>query len=61
SYEGRWAIYTFHNINEGFLSVSDYDLSGFLKFLMDHRDKIWVAPVCEVAEHILEERAKLGL
>lgn len=61
SYEERWAIYTFHNVNGGYLSVSDYDLTGFLKFLKDHEDKIWVAPVCEVAEYILEERIKMGL
>jgi peptidoglycan/xylan/chitin deacetylase (PgdA/CDA1 family) len=61
SYEGGWAIYTFHGVNEGHLPVSDYDLTGFLKFLKDNNDKIWVAPVCEVAEYIVEVHSKLGL
>ncbi|MBO3755348.1 MAG: hypothetical protein FGF53_10825, partial [Candidatus Brockarchaeota archaeon] len=60
-YEGRWAIFTFHGINEGHLPVSSEDLSGFLRFLHTHRDEIWVAPVVEVAEHIAGERKRLGL
>jgi len=59
--EGRWAIFTFHGINEGHLPVSDEDLAGFLRFLKEHRNEIWVAPVVEVAEHIISERKRLGL
>jgi len=61
SFEGGWAIYTFHGINEGHLPISDHDLTGFLMFLKKNGDKIWVAPVCEVAEYILEARSKMGL
>lgn len=59
--EGRWAIFTFHGIDEGHLPVSYEDLSGFLRFLNKHRDEIWVAPVAEVAEHIVGERKRLNL
>jgi peptidoglycan/xylan/chitin deacetylase (PgdA/CDA1 family) len=60
-HEGRWAIFTFHGIDEGHLPVSYEDLSGFLGFLHKHRDEIWVAPVAEVAEHIVGERKRLNL
>lgn len=60
SFEGGWAIYTFHGVNEGHLPVSDHDLNGFLSFLKANEDNIWVAPVREVAEHIAEKRSRLG-
>jgi len=59
--EGRWAIYTFHGVDEGHLSVSAYDLERFLGFLYDHRDVMWVAPVSEVAEYIIREIHKQRL
>jgi len=60
-HEGRWAIFTFHGIDEGHLPVSYEDLSGFLRFLYERRDEIWVAPVMDVAEHIVGERKRLGI
>ncbi|MGQ9596913.1 MAG: polysaccharide deacetylase family protein [Thermoproteota archaeon] len=57
-YEGRWAIFTFHGINEGHLPVSDQDLVNFLKFLSEHGDEIWVAPVVEVAKYIISKRTQ---
>ena len=59
--EGKWAIFTFHGINEGHLPVSEHDLREFLKFLSDNQDRIWVATIVEIAEYIIEERKKLGL
>ncbi|MEM3648640.1 MAG: polysaccharide deacetylase family protein [Thermoproteota archaeon] len=59
--EGRWAIFTFHGINEEHLPVSDHDLTEFLGFLAAHRNKIWVAPVAEIAGFIVSEREKLNL
>jgi hypothetical protein len=56
---GGWAIYTFHGVNEGHLPVSDYDLTSFLKFLKNNEDEIWIAPVCEIAEYIMEACSKL--
>ena len=61
SSENGWAIYTFHGINEGHLPTSEFDLTGFLRFLKKNEDKIWVAPVCEVAEYIVEARNRLGV
>lgn len=58
--ENNWAIFTFHGVNEGHLPVSEYDLTEFLKFLKNNQDSIWVAPVVEVAEFIIEERKRLG-
>jgi len=61
AYEGRWAVFTFHGIDEGHLPVSEYDLRGFLKFLDRYRTKIWVAPLVEIAEYVVEERRRLGI
>jgi peptidoglycan/xylan/chitin deacetylase (PgdA/CDA1 family) len=60
-HEGRWAIFTFHGIDEGHLPVAYEDLSGFLRFLYERRDEIWVAPVMDVAEHVVGERKRLGI
>ena len=59
--EDGWAIFTFHGVNEGHLPVSDYDLTGFLKFLKDNQDSVWIAPMYEIAEFIVEEQKRLGL
>jgi len=59
--EGKWAIFTFHGVNEGHLSVSEHNFKGLLNFLDENRGRIWVAPVVEVAEHIIEERKRLGI
>jgi len=61
AYEGRWAVFTFHGIDEGHLPVSEYDLRGFLAFLDRYRTKIWVAPLVEIAEYVVEERRRLGI
>lgn len=54
--EGRWAILTFHGINEGHLPVAEYDLRTLCAFLDSHRESIWTAPVATVAEHVQQWR-----
>ena len=52
--QGRWAILTFHGINEGHLPVSGVDFIEFLDHLARRQEHIWVAPVAEVAVYIQE-------
>ncbi|RLE88434.1 MAG: hypothetical protein DRJ49_05025 [Thermoprotei archaeon] len=59
--ERRWIIFTFHGIDEGHLPVSKYDLEMFLEFLSTYDDEIWIAPVCEIAEHIIKIRREIGI
>ena len=54
--EGKWAIFTFHGIDEGHLSTSKYDFERLLIFLDKYREKIWIAPLVDVAEYIAEKR-----
>jgi len=58
--EGRWGIMTFHGIHEGHLPVADVDLKELLEFLSRNRGRIWVAPVAEVAQRILDWRADMS-
>jgi len=48
----RWAIFTFHGIHEGHLSVSHVDLIELLDHLARRSDVVWTAPVAQVAVHI---------
>jgi sialate O-acetylesterase len=50
--EGTWAILTFHGIHAGNLSVAAVDLRELCEHLAAHRDRIWTAPVVEVAQRI---------
>lgn len=50
----RWAILTFHGINEGHLPVAGVDFIQLLDHLTRRREQIWVAPVAEVADYIQE-------
>jgi hypothetical protein len=38
--EGRWLIFTFHDVGGEHLQVSVEKLSGFLEFLDGKRDKV---------------------
>jgi peptidoglycan/xylan/chitin deacetylase (PgdA/CDA1 family) len=50
----RWAILTFHGINEGHLSVSPTDFIELLDHLERRRNALWVAPVAEVAAYLTD-------
>lgn len=49
---GRWGIFTFHGIQEGHLPVGDTDFIELLDYLVRQKDRIWVAPLAEVAGYI---------
>jgi peptidoglycan-N-acetylglucosamine deacetylase len=53
---GRWAVFTFHGIDEGSLSVSAAALEEFLDHLVRRREWFWVAPVAEVAQTVTDAR-----
>jgi peptidoglycan/xylan/chitin deacetylase (PgdA/CDA1 family) len=54
--EGRWAVFTFHGIDEGHLPVAAVDLAELCGFLARHRDRLWTAPVAVVAQHVITWR-----
>jgi len=56
---GRWAIFTFHAIDEGHLPVARKDLETLLGYLRDNRDALWTAPVIDVALHVRSVRRNL--
>jgi len=58
--QGRWGILTFHGIQQGHLPVADVDFQELVEFLGNNRDRIWVAPVIEVAKRIIEWRKETG-
>lgn len=48
----RWAIFTFHGINEGHLPVSQVDFIELLDHLVRRNSEVWTAPVAEIASYI---------
>jgi hypothetical protein len=52
--EGWWGIYTFHGVNQGHLPTSEHDLCRLLDHLAINGPRFWVAPVIEVAKHIVQ-------
>ncbi|NOY81764.1 MAG: polysaccharide deacetylase family protein [Kiritimatiellaeota bacterium] len=46
---GHWAILTFHEIDRGGLGVFKPDFIELLDHLAANRDRIWTAPVAEIA------------
>jgi hypothetical protein len=58
--KGRWAILTFHGIQEGHLSVTEGDLEELCAFLEREAGRIWSAPVAEVAQWVNEQQKVLA-
>ncbi|MCC6453731.1 MAG: polysaccharide deacetylase family protein [Caldilineaceae bacterium] len=58
--QGRWAILTFHGIQEGHLSVAEGDLAELCAHLQRSASHIWAAPVAEVAQWV-SEKQKIGM
>jgi peptidoglycan/xylan/chitin deacetylase (PgdA/CDA1 family) len=56
--QGRWTILTFHGVNQGHLTVSEVDLKELSVHLQRRRERIWTAPVIEVARRIVEWRGR---
>jgi peptidoglycan-N-acetylglucosamine deacetylase len=53
---GRWVILIFHGVVEGHLPVTEQALSELVAHLAGNRERIWVAPVVEVAGHVARSR-----
>lgn len=53
---GRWAILTFHGVEEGHLPVTVPVLDELAAYCSRNRDRIWVAPVIEVTRFICGQR-----
>ncbi len=49
---GRWVVLVFHRIEDYRISVQGEDFLGLIEHLSRHRDRIWTAPMCEVAKKI---------
>jgi hypothetical protein len=54
--EGRWAVLTFHGIDEGHLPVAAVDLAELCSFLARHRERLWTAPVAVAAQQVIRWR-----
>ncbi|GIX07785.1 MAG: hypothetical protein KatS3mg115_2188 [Candidatus Poribacteria bacterium] len=50
--EGRWVILTFHGVGSGHLSVDARDFEKLCAHLGAHRDRLWTAPVVQVARAV---------
>jgi peptidoglycan/xylan/chitin deacetylase (PgdA/CDA1 family) len=57
---GTWVILTFHDVGEGRRSNlfnTEPAFRELCEFLARHRDRLWTAPVVEVARHIIAWRS----
>jgi peptidoglycan-N-acetylglucosamine deacetylase len=54
--QGRWAILTFHGIQEGHLSVAEGDLAELCAHLDRIKSRVWTAPLVEVAQWVGERQ-----
>ena len=54
--QGRWGIIILHGIDSGHLPMAGGDLIEFLDHLHLHRDRIWTAPVADVADWLTNLR-----
>ena len=54
--QGRWIVFTFHDIGAGRLGCSTYDFGNLLDHLALHRSRFWVAPVRDVAQYLTRLR-----
>ena len=57
--QGGWSIFTFHGVGDGHLPVARPDFQELLAYLDAVRDRIWTAPVIEVAEDLHNQRLKI--
>jgi hypothetical protein len=54
--QGRWVIFVFHEIDGARLTVGSYDFGLLLRYLHRRRDKVWTAPVAQVARRIADRQ-----
>ena len=55
--QGRWLILAFHGLECGRLGTALCEFQELVEHLAAHRERIWTAPVAQVAEHLLGVRA----
>jgi peptidoglycan/xylan/chitin deacetylase (PgdA/CDA1 family) len=58
---GTWCILTFHGVHEGHLPVGRSDLEELVVHLSRGRDRLWTAPVVEVARRVAAWREERGV
>lgn len=51
---GRWLILTMHHIGGARLGTAVTEFERMLSWLDRHRERVWVAPVAEIATHLRE-------
>ena len=54
---GQWAVFAFHSIDGGRLGINEFDFAELLDHLAENKDRLWTAPVAEVAAHCRRLRA----
>lgn len=52
---GRWEIFTLHYIGGARLGTAPTEFSALLDWLDRHRERVWVAPVAEIAQYLRDE------
>jgi len=57
--QGRWAILVFHGIDQGGLGTGGAAFTELLDHLAASRERIWCAPLAEVAARLVALRASL--
>lgn len=61
AHQGRWCVLCFHGLSVGRLGTSLGDFEELLNHLAANRDRLWTAPVAEVATRLRAARAEQGL
>ncbi|NOZ22468.1 MAG: polysaccharide deacetylase family protein [Planctomycetes bacterium] len=54
----RWIVFTFHSIDGGRLGINEFEFCDLLDHLAAHKDRLWTAPVVEVAKQLVKARAE---
>lgn len=49
---GQWLIFAFHQIEGGRLGIAEFEFAELLDHLAANRDRVWTAPVVEIAGHV---------
>ena len=58
--QGLWAILCMHGVGGDHLAIETRALQGLARHLEKNRERIWTAPLIEVADYILTRRKELG-
>jgi len=56
-HRGRWAVIVFHGIGAEWNVMDAPEFDRLIGYLADNRDRIWVAPFVEIANHVRSHRA----